>query len=129
MSDEQFELQFFDGKKYQTKFTGTLAGVQKVFSMTRKGWRIVKSSKARPLKPVYRRPRAGRATLTRYNAGAARGEYLAWAKAKGLKSIAVYEGVRIAYNGPKPTHWQGIELRYVNASDFLGDAPAAESDD
>ena len=111
-----------------------------------RGWRIVLTEpddallaahfKPRPLlKPRYSRPpRDTRSARSRETVVA---EYLAWAKAAGLKRITLYDRGQ-AYAQAFDTDYRGritpiagavaddFEVRYVSRDDFIGDAPAPD---
>jgi hypothetical protein len=94
-------------------------------------WRRVLVELERPLVPRYRVPPASRKSDR--SVDAVRAEYLAWAKSRGLSSVAVYRGAKVQTIPGKTYHERtryvalldfvrehGIEPREVDPADFLG---------
>ena len=113
----EFILQTFNGKAYTEEARGPRKVVEALFERLRGNRRIVLAAKARDPVPKYRKPTGCRSNR---DADTIIGEYLTWAKDKGLPSVAVYR-----------ERWCDVEkfgltARYVSKADFLGDAPAAE---
>ena len=114
----EFQLQLFDGKRYTVAGSGDLKACQKESETAPRPWRIVKTDKARPDKPAYRRPTGARGSgrLAKETIRA----YLGWAQARGLPSVTFY-----ATDVSWRRVWQGT-YRFVPVADFLGPAPEAE---
>ncbi len=104
-----FQLEVFNGRVYEPVATGTRRALEPEFERL--------ASKGRLPRPSYRPPTGGRGAKTRDETISA---YLAWAKAKGLPSVAVYRDQYVAVEK------FGLTARYVDVADFLGDAPVAE---
>ena len=122
---EEFQIQLFDGRAYRTTATGTdhrsLSDRFYQLAGCGKPRRLVRTAKGWPLRPSYRRPGVPRTTpvdalITRY---------LDWARAAGLKCVAVYR--EDAHSAAKSAAARGLQVRHVNRADFLGEAPASEA--
>jgi hypothetical protein len=120
MDGEQFELQLWNGKAYETVATGPAPTLQGQFAAGYGNRRIVKSSKQRPAKPRYRYSHGG---VGGHSAQWTIGEYMRWALHAGLKTIHVYEGKR------PPVAYADITFVTVPVADFLSSAPEAEPDE
>lgn len=118
----EYQLQLFNGKTYEPSVTGDHKDVRAAFDMLAGvARRLVRSDKARPLKPKLPNvPRASRAR-SKYETDCLIGQYLTWAKAKGLKQITAYRGV---FYGAA----QGMGVRHVEVKDFLGSEITEEID-
>ena len=119
----QYRLELFDGKAYRVAAVGTRRELEAASETATRPWRVTLASKDRPAVPKYRKPTGSRTSgLTAKETVEA---YLQWAKSKGLKTVSVYRAVF-------PTSLallKHFDVRYVDVSDFLGDAPQAEPDD
>lgn len=132
-----FELQVFDprARRYETR-AGllTLRQGESVFAAYRaRSKRLVRTDKARDPVPRYRPPRRPATVCVRYDRlhnsprdrdAAVIRTYLEWAQARGLESVAIYEGADYARRFATEKH--RLAVRAVPVADFLGAAPAPE---
>ena len=127
VNETQYRLELFDGKAYRVAAVGTLRELEPATELAiaagNKSRRITLAAKDRPAVPKYRKP-SGSRTSGR-TAQETVEAYLQWAKSKGLKTVTVYRAVFPA----SLALLKHFDVRYVDVSDFLGDAPQAEPDD
>lgn len=125
--EREFRLELFDGKAYSVAATGTLRELEPATELAiaagHKSRRITLAAKDRPAVPKYRTPSGSRTGSM--GAKEKVEAYLQWAKSKGLKTVTVYRAVFPA----SLALLKHFDVRYVDVSDFLGDAPQAEPDD
>lgn len=120
MSAPEFRLDRWTGREYVQHGLSLgppdeLADCARMLGLP--AWRVVRADKDRPARvPRWRpgKPGSGRSIAD------VRGEYLAWAKARGLASVAYYTGV------PMHPALNGLAVRLIDPAEFLGPAPAAE---
>lgn len=117
-----FRLEVFNGKTYAPVSEGTRRDLEPLFESLRDPRRLVLASKAWPPRPSYRAPTGSRGGRDR---DALVADYLAWAKGAGLSSVAFYRGDFRAALAER----QGLAVRYVDPAEFIGAAPAAESEE
>lgn len=116
--EPQFALQLFNGREYETTLTGGRRALEEPFERAAtlgKPRRIVRTDKARPARPSYRRPPQSRAS-DRSREDVVK-EYLAWAAARGLESVAAY---RTDWRAVVHAKRYPIALRLVDPADFIG---------
>ena len=124
----EFILQTFNGKAYTEEARGPRKVVEALFERLRGNRRIVLASKDRPAKPVWRfgsrRGPVGVTDGSKARMHATVQAYLAWANRAAVPSLTFYRdgpGEGYARNCGKP-------VKFVDAADFLGDAPEPEAE-
>jgi len=128
---EQFQLERWTGSEYvphgkpQTPAPGAARRIgDTARTLGLPAWRVVRVDKDRPRS----RPRAWRPTpshATGRSAADVRGEYLAWAAARGLECVTVYYEERPVF--AQQVAARGFTVREVDPADFLGPAPDPET--
>lgn len=113
----QYALQVLQGKDYVTCRQGNLLTLSQDFERMTDARRIVLVSKARALRPSYRKPATRRADHR--SRAAICSAYVDWAIKAGLKELTVYAG---------DAHVPGFTCREVPVEEFLGPAPDAVVD-
>ena len=120
---ELFELQRWTGREYVPHGCalaydpGELAGTARLLGLP--AWRVVKRNNKRPARVRRWRPPISRSTGRTIMD--VQKEYLAWARARGLDSVAWYGGRQVI------PALDGFRLRHVDPAEHLGPAPAAET--
>lgn len=128
MTDQaEFILETWNGTVYEPEVRGPRREIEPLFGRLRGGKRIVRADKARPAKPVLYRSNTRGLPISvtdgctgRLNATMQ--AYLAWAQRKGVPSLTFYDDSR----GKGYARTCGKPHKFVNPSDFLGDAPSPE---
>ena len=115
----EYQLQLLDGRKYSIERTGDYRSIYDSFvELVGRARRMVMVTKDRPLTPRYVKPHPDKPSRTKEEVIK---QYLAWAKAAGLKQVTAYRG-RFPFKA-----LQGMAVIEVDVEDFLGDAPADEA--
>ena len=119
----EFILQTFNGKAYTEEARGPRKVVEALFERMRGSRRIVLASKERDPVPKYRKPPRASINAGRSIQGTTQA-YLAWAQRNNVPSVTFYDdnlGKGYARTCGKP-------VKFVNPTDFLGDAPEPEAE-
>jgi hypothetical protein len=120
--EPEFQLQVFDGHEYRTVAAGERRAIGAAFIECRERVRrMVRTDRNRPARPQYRAPSGPRGAKTRDETISA---YLAWAQSKGLKRVSFYAG-----DFRSSLARERFDVVEVDPAEFIGDAPAEETDD
>jgi hypothetical protein len=116
-AEPEFQLQILEGRDFVTVNAGPRKSLEAPFeALAGVSRRIVRTDKARAARPAYRRPPMTRASDREREAIIA--EYMEWAKARGLASVAVYVGGHFAV---VLARGYDIEPRPVDPAEHLQD--------